>query len=383
MTITVTDVDGAAGSNMFTVSVANTAPSALLSGDSVNEGSPASVSLLVRQRSVQTDTAAGFRYSFSCANKSSSLAATYAAAGSASSTTCTFDDGTHNYTVAGRIFDKDGGFADYTTTVHVANVAPSPVIAGAPASSPEGTEIALTGSATDPSASDATAGFTFAWSVTKDGSPYATGGGAGFAFTPDDNGSYVVTLSATDQDGGLGSTTETITATNVAPTATFSAPSSVGEGSPISLSFSAETDVSSSDTTAGFTYSFDCGNGAGYGLFGSVAWISCPTSQDGPRLVKGQIQDKDGGITEYTATVTVNNVAPTVSAGDDATIDEGSPFSRRRLVQRPRCRHLERDRRLRRRRWPGGAQPEPRQDVQPQPHLCRQRQLHGHGGRQR
>ena len=74
-------------------------------------------------------------------------------------------------------------------------------------------------------------------------------------------------------------------------------------------------------------YSFDCGNGAGYGLFGSVAWISCPTSQDGPRLVKGQIQDKDGGITEYTATVTVDNVAPTVEVGNDATIDEGGTFS--------------------------------------------------------
>ena len=171
VTITVTDVDGAAGSNMFTVSVANTAPSALLSGDSVSEGSPASVSFSFASDPSGADTVAGFRYSFSCANESSSLAATYAAAGSASSTTCTFDDGTHNYTVAGRIFDKDGGFADYTTTVHVANVAPSPVIAGAPASSPEGTEIALTGSATDPSASDATAGFTFAWSVTKDGSP--------------------------------------------------------------------------------------------------------------------------------------------------------------------------------------------------------------------
>ena len=32
------------GSNTFMVSVANTAPTALLAGDSVNEGSPASVS---------------------------------------------------------------------------------------------------------------------------------------------------------------------------------------------------------------------------------------------------------------------------------------------------------------------------------------------------
>ena len=383
VTITVTDVDGAPGSNTFTVSVANTAPTALLAGDSVNEGSPASVSFSFASDPSSTDTAAGFRYSFSCANNASALAATYATAGNASSTTCTFDDGAHNYTVAGRIFDKDGGFTDYTTTVHVANVAPSPAIAGAPASGPEGTEISLTGSATDPSVADTTAGFTFSWSVTKDASPFASGSGASFAFTPDDNGSYVVTLSATDKDGGLGTTTKTITATNVAPTATFTAPSSVAEGSPISLSFSAETDASSADTTAGFTYAFDCGNGAGYGLFGTVSWISCPTSQDASLLVKGQIQDKDGGITEYTATVTVNNVAPTVSAGDDASVDEGSPFSGSGSFSDPGADYLVRDRRLRRRRWPGGAQPEPRQDVEPQPHLCRQRQLHRHGGRQR
>jgi PKD repeat protein len=30
--------------------------------------------------------------------------------------------------------------------------------------------------------------------------------------------------------------------------------------------------------------------------------------------VKGKIQDKDGGVTEYTASVVINNVAPTVSA---------------------------------------------------------------------
>ena len=80
----------------------------------------------------------------------------------------------------GRIFDKDGGFTDYTTTVHVANVA-APAIAGAPASGPEGAEISLTGSATDPSAADTTAGFSFSWSVTKDASPFASGSDASFA----------------------------------------------------------------------------------------------------------------------------------------------------------------------------------------------------------
>ena len=37
--------------------------------------------------------------------------------------------------------------------------------------------------------------------------------------------------------------------------------------------------------------------------------------ESGHRVFKGQIKDKDGGTTEYTATVQVNNVAPTVTLG--------------------------------------------------------------------
>ena len=89
VTITVTDVDGASGSNTFTVSVANTAPTALMAGDSVNEGSPATVSLAFASDPSSADTTAGFRYSFSCANDPLDLASTYAVATSSSSALCT------------------------------------------------------------------------------------------------------------------------------------------------------------------------------------------------------------------------------------------------------------------------------------------------------
>jgi PKD repeat protein len=48
--------------------------------------------------------------------------------------------------------------------------------------------------------------------------------GASFNFTPDDNGTYVVSLTVTDDDGGVGTDTETITVTNVNPTATNNGP---------------------------------------------------------------------------------------------------------------------------------------------------------------
>src|SRR5436190_38217 len=58
---------------------------------------------------------------------------------------------------------------------------------------PEGTAVTLTGTATD-ATNPATA--TFAWTVTKnaDPTPFATGTGSTFSFTPDDNGTFVVTL---------------------------------------------------------------------------------------------------------------------------------------------------------------------------------------------
>ena len=44
--------------------------------------------------------------------------------------------------------------------------------------------------------------------------------------------------------------------------------------------------------------------------FSATSTASCPTTDNGSRTVKGKIHDKDGGVNDYTATVTINNVAP-------------------------------------------------------------------------
>src|SRR5204863_217550 len=100
-------------------------------------------------------------------------------------------------------------------TVTVTNVAPTVAITGAPATGPEGATISLGSNVSDPSSADTTAGFSIAWSVTRDGSPFASGSAASFSFTPDDGGSYVVTLTATDKDGGQGSDSRTIAVPDV------------------------------------------------------------------------------------------------------------------------------------------------------------------------
>ena len=112
-------------------------------------------------------------------------------------------------------------------------------------------------------------------------------------------------------------------------TASFSAPPTVNEGTGIILSLSGVSDPSTADVTAGFTFAFDCGDGAGYGAFSTSSTTTCPTTDNGARTVNGKVRDKDGGETPYTASVIINNVAPAVNVGAaTATINEGGTFSR-------------------------------------------------------
>lgn len=152
-----------------------------------------------------------------------------------------------------------------------------------------------------------------------------------FSWTPTDGPSQTVTVTVKVTDNGTPAMSDdeeiTVTVNNVAPTATFGVPTSVSGGSPINLSLTAPDDPSSDDVAAGFTYAFDCGDGTGYGTPSSTSTASCSTSGTGSRTVKGKIIDKDGGETEYSASVAINNVAPTAEANGPYAGDEGSPIA--------------------------------------------------------
>jgi ELWxxDGT repeat protein len=83
-------------------------------------------------------------------------------------------------------------------------VVPGIGLDGLPASSIVGVPLEVTGSVHAP---DASATYTFAWSVTKDGSDFASGSGSDFTFTPDEAGTYAVTLTVSDDSGGSDSVT--------------------------------------------------------------------------------------------------------------------------------------------------------------------------------
>src|SRR3989440_12955993 len=99
-----------------------------------------------------------------------------------------------------------------------------------------------------------------------------------------------------------------VTVNNVAPTATFTNNGPVNEGSNINLSLDSPSDPSSVDTAAGFEYRFSCDNGTTWSLWSSTSTATCSTDDNGTRHVKGEIRDKDGGVSSYSADVTVNNV---------------------------------------------------------------------------
>lgn len=139
-----------------------------------------------------------------------------------------------------------------------------------------------------------------------------------------DNGTYAVTLTAMDSTKRGSVWSGQIVVNNVAPTATFTKPSSITEGSGFTISFSNPFDPSTADRAAGFSYAFDCGTG--YGAFSAQASRTCPVEPDNRSVpVRGQVRDKDGGTSEQSRSLSVTNVAPkpTITATSPLTFPSG------------------------------------------------------------
>ena len=305
LTLTATDKDGGRQSTTTTVAVANVAPTPAITNpvSTGAEGTPLTLGGSATDPST-ADTAAGLTLAWAVAKNGAAFAT-----GTGATLSFTPDDN-GTYVVTLRATDKDGGVGTTTDTLAVANVAPTPTIANPVATGSEGTAVTLSGSATDPSSADTAAGLSLGWSVTKNGAPFATGTGPGFAFTPDDNGTYAVTLTATDKDGGVGATTDTVAVANVAPTPTIANPVTAGaEGTAITLAGSA-TDPSPADTAAGLPLAWAVTkNGAAFATAAGAAFTFTP-DDNGTYVVTLKATDKDGGVGTTTDTVAVANVPP-------------------------------------------------------------------------
>ena len=206
------------------------------------------------------------------------------------------------------IYDVDienSALQSIITSAHATLVgaAPTATITGVPASghSPEGTAITLGSTVADPLTANPT-GFVYTWSVTKNGVAFSSGSGPGFSFTPDDNGTYVVSLIVTDAAGrSSAATTTTITVDDVAPVVSLGGPYTAAAGSPISFA-AAVADPSSVDTAAGFTYLWNFGDG-------DTSAQSTPSHRyttPGVYFVTLTVTDGDGNSTAVATMVTIN-----------------------------------------------------------------------------
>jgi len=294
VTLTVTDGNNQSASDTATVTVSNVAPTGSLSNNGpVYTNGNVTVSFAGQNDVSSADRSAGYRYSYDFDNNgtweqtdvtTATATTSYAAAGSK--------------TVKARIKDKDGGFTDYTTVVTVSALPTAN--AGADKSANESSSVSFTGTATGGIGT-----LTYHWD-------FGDSGTADGSLTPShtfaDNGVYTVTLTVTDGNNQTSSDTATVTVNNVAPTGALSNNGPVNVGANVTISFGSQNDVSSADRAAGYTYSFDFDNNGTWEVTDSTT-ASATTSYatSGSKTVKGRIKDKDGGFTDYTTTVTVNN----------------------------------------------------------------------------
>jgi len=330
-TLTVTDSGGAAGSSTTTnMVVTNALPDATISGA---PGTPINEGDAVNLTANAADPGAEDTLSYAWTVTKNGLAYTLPNTVVTNAANFSFvpsNEGTYIATVV--VTDDDGG----PTTVHsssivVNNVAPVVNITG-PTTGDEGTSISLSGVATDVGTDDV---LTYAWSVTKDGQPFTlpqgtVTNGTSLSFTPTDNGSYVATLAVND-----GTTTTTVNSTaiavaNVNPTGTISGPTSGFEGSPVTMTVSAND--AGPDDVASLSYAWSVtkdGNSVDLtGLTTNASTFTFTPADQGAYVFSCIVSDKDNGTATLTQNVAVANVAPTVAITNaPSTGNEGTAIT--------------------------------------------------------
>jgi hypothetical protein len=250
------------------------------------------------------------------------------------------DDGTYTVTVS--VADNNGGSASQAFNVLVKNVPPV-LVTAADQTVNEGAQLNLSaaggapplGLFVDPGVLD-THTATVDWG---DGSPTqnttvieVSGTGAlGGTHTYADDGSYTVTVTVKDDDGGTTSGTFKVTVQNVAPFVDLTGPTTVDEGSPNNWNLGPVVDPGT-DTVTQYVIHWGDGNTDTF-TAAQIAGMSNTvghTYADGPNnyTIAVDLVDEDGTFTSVdTLNVTVKNVAPFVDLTGPTTVNEGSPNS--------------------------------------------------------
>jgi len=211
-----------------------------------------------------------------------------------------------------------------TLNATVENVAPEVDFFAEPFLPAAGQEITFEALIYDPGENDT---HTFLWAF-GDGSPNASTSEPSITHSFPAAGTYVVNLTATDDDGGEGSATQTILVLHNPPTVELGEDTAINEGETFARAGSfIDTDSTSWRATV------DYGDGAGpqeLGLAADHAFqLSKTYPDDGQFTVEVCVTDNDGAVGCGSLVVQVQNLLPVVDAGDDvaAQVGEAVPFS--------------------------------------------------------
>ena len=334
----ITDRDGDYTDYATTIAVINLAPSAVLSidsppaGQTIEEGDTITARFTGATDPSPADLAAGLRFTFE--QDPAKLATSYATAGTDNSARILLlDDGVQ--VVYGRVFDKDGGITNLIATVQVAGVAPVATLSNNGPTTEGGSALVGFSTPDDPSSADTSAGFRYSFALDPSllaVSYYARGilATPTVTFVPRDNGTYTIYGRVFDKDNLYTQTTTIVNVSNVAPSATMADTGPILEGGQVLVGLLGANDPSPFDAVAGFHYSFALDPSALSTTYDDALtsyWTVIPLGDNGSYTIYGRIFDKDNGYTDYTTSVTVNNVAPTATLSNSGPVVEGSPVT--------------------------------------------------------
>jgi large repetitive protein len=235
------------------------------------------------------------------------------------------------------VTDEDGSFVAGSKSITVNNVAPSVVLSGN-TSTLEGATYTLNLVGSDPAGANDILSYSIDWG---DGSAAqvltaaelaALSGNVTHIFADDEDGpinatARTIQVTVSDEDGGSRIESKSVTVNNVAPVIALAGADSVVEDTTYTLTLGAVTDPGT-DTVTNYVVNWGDGTQSSYAAAGDVTHTY---ADPGNYTISVDLTDEDGTFTSAgSKAVTVNAASATVSieAGADATLNEGTTFTR-------------------------------------------------------